>query len=289
MTTPFSLDIGTTTVHGRAWGEGETNIVLVHGLGGSSIEWESAGPTLADATAARVTAPDLPGFGRTAVGQHSAAVPGQRKAVVALLEDLGPAVVVGNSMGGLVALGVAAERPDLVERLVLVAPALPTRTSAAAVLGAARFVVAMAPGIGPRMRELRQRRLGAGPHVDERLKVIVHRPERVDPGVRTLMVELAEHRIPRRQTHAAYAVAARSIFTGARSGRRFVSQVSAPTLVVHGRHDLLVPVALVDQLRDARSDWTYEVFDDAGHLPHLEQPAEFVTAVGGWIRARVGA
>ena len=283
----FPLEIGTTTVHGRSWAGGRGHVLLVHGLGGSSIEWGSVGSDLAAATSSRVTAVDLPGFGRTALGRHAATIPAQQRALAEVLDRLGPAQVVGNSMGGLIALNLAARRPDLVEGLVLVDPALPAPTNVAATLaGAARFVVAMTPGVGPRVIRERQRRQGPQRHVDERLRVIVHRPDRVDPAVRAEMVAMAEYRIPRRQSHAAYAAAARSIFTGARSGWRSVEAVKAPTLIVHGRHDALVPVALLDRLRAVRDDWTYEVFDDAGHLPHLEQPAEFVAVVSAWLRGK---
>jgi pimeloyl-ACP methyl ester carboxylesterase len=99
-------------------GEGPP-VVLLHGLAGSGRWWTRNLPALARSF--RVIALDLPGFGAT----HRDArfildrVPGQ---VLAAMDGLGidRASVVGHSMGGLVAGGVAADHPDRVDRLVLV-------------------------------------------------------------------------------------------------------------------------------------------------------------------------
>jgi len=94
-------------------------LVLLHGLAGSGAWWKRNLPALS--ASFRVTAIDLPGFGAS----HRDArlildeAPAQ---VAALLGDLGieRAHVMGHSMGGLVAGGLAADHPDRVDRLVLV-------------------------------------------------------------------------------------------------------------------------------------------------------------------------
>src|SRR6185295_6945465 len=74
---------------------------------------------------ARVTAVDLIGFGRTRALDRAATIATNRAVVEGVLDASAPAVVVGNSMGAVIAAGVAARRPDLVVGLVLVDPALP--------------------------------------------------------------------------------------------------------------------------------------------------------------------
>src|SRR5262245_23641338 len=112
-------------VHVADFGGSGTPIVLVHGLGGSHVNWLSVGERLAER--GRVLAPDLAGFGRTPLAGRSSGVGANR----ALLDRfLGatcdePAVLVGNSMGGLISLMEASLRPEKVAALVLVGPAQP--------------------------------------------------------------------------------------------------------------------------------------------------------------------
>src|SRR5438132_975051 len=85
-------------------------MVLVHGLGGSHANWLAVGAGLA--AHARVLAPDLPGFGRTPLAGRSARVRANVELLDRLLDavDGRPAVLVGNSMGGLIAMVEAAIR-----------------------------------------------------------------------------------------------------------------------------------------------------------------------------------
>jgi pimeloyl-ACP methyl ester carboxylesterase len=98
-------------------------VVLVHGLGGAAGNWSEVAPLLARRH--RVLVPDLPGHGRSS---RLAAVPNlsvfaDRVALVAEREELLPAVVVGHSLGGVVALRLALLRRDQTIALVLAAPA----------------------------------------------------------------------------------------------------------------------------------------------------------------------
>ena len=78
-----------------------------------------------DRLATRVVAFDLAGFGRTALGSRRATLGANGRLLAELVADLGPVVIVGNSMGGALAVGLAARHPELVHALVLVDPALP--------------------------------------------------------------------------------------------------------------------------------------------------------------------
>jgi pimeloyl-ACP methyl ester carboxylesterase len=100
-------------------GTGGPPLVLLHGLAGSAAWWKRNLPALS--AAFRVTAIDLPGFGSSHRGARLILdeVPAQ---VAALLrqEGIEPAHVIGHSLGGLVAGGLAADHPERVNRLVLV-------------------------------------------------------------------------------------------------------------------------------------------------------------------------
>lgn len=123
-------------------GAGEP-LVLVHGLGGSALNWIELAPALARRH--RVIVPDLPGHGGSAARPGLSRIGPLADCVARVLEDeeAAPAVLVGHSLGGLVSLRVALRAPDRVRGLVLAAPAgiSSTRPSvgvAVSVLGALR-------------------------------------------------------------------------------------------------------------------------------------------------------
>lgn len=64
--------------------------------------------------------------------------------------------------------------------------------------------------------------------------------------------------------------------------------VTAPTLLLMGRHDRLVPLQAAEAVARLRPDWGFVVFDDLGHVPHLEGPQEWLRAVGSWLSERLG-
>ena len=99
--------------------------VLVHGLGGSQLNWELFAPMLTPA--GRVLALDLPGFGLSEPGERPATVPANVRVLDRFLHQVarGPVVLVGNSMGGMIAILLAARSPENVTGLVLLDPALP--------------------------------------------------------------------------------------------------------------------------------------------------------------------
>src|SRR3954453_18459276 len=117
-----------TEIDGRSvnycdYGKGPA-VLMIHGLGGSWQNWleniRAVGQTH------RVVAPDLPGFGFSEMPREKTSIQGFARTVATLCEQLGidrVVAVIGNSMGGFVSAELALERPDLVERGVLVSAA----------------------------------------------------------------------------------------------------------------------------------------------------------------------
>jgi len=103
----YTIDLDGPIHYADFGGTGPT-LVLVHGLGGSYVNWLAVAPALA--RSGRVLALDLAGFGRTPLGERSAGVHANRVLLDRFLETVapGPAILVGNSMGGLVAMMEAA-------------------------------------------------------------------------------------------------------------------------------------------------------------------------------------
>src|SRR3954453_13342756 len=100
-------------------------VVLVHGLGGSHLNWDLLAPLLTEH--ARVWALDLPGFGLSEPEHRLATVHNNVKVLDRFIREIAgaPVVLVGNSMGGMISILQTAQQPETVSRLVLVDPAVP--------------------------------------------------------------------------------------------------------------------------------------------------------------------
>jgi pimeloyl-ACP methyl ester carboxylesterase len=64
--------------------------------------------------------------------------------------------------------------------------------------------------------------------------------------------------------------------------RRAMDNVRCPVLVLHGRRDRLVPAAWAEAAIAAHPDWRYRFFADLGHVPQLEAPGRWLSAVADW-------
>jgi pimeloyl-ACP methyl ester carboxylesterase len=276
-------------VHTVSWNPtapvpGAVPVLLVHGLGASTLSWELVAADLAEAWGTPVTVIDLPGFGRTRCTDRAAAFETHRDVVTAVLEDLGPALVMGNSMGGAIASSVAAHRPELVHGLVLVNAAYPrpggnfdhlTRTMRYAMLTLPK---AATPIVGARAR-----RLGPERVVDTTLLFVIAEPERMDPDLRDRLVALAAERRDYPEAARAYAEAGGSLFRHLLGPMRDeLDRIATPTLVLHGRRDRLVPVSFARAVARRRPEWRYVEIADCGHAPQLEVPGRFVEVVTRW-------
>jgi pimeloyl-ACP methyl ester carboxylesterase len=296
------LDVGGRPVRvlrvdsGRADGGGEPQL-LVHGLGGSSVTWVEIMAGLAKH--GPVVAVDLPGFGRTSPRDDDAlTVRGYVEFVVDVADELGwdRFALHGNSMGGLIAVLLAARHPERVDRLVLVSPALPPRSPLGLLVPARATVDGMAPiavstfsaavlgvvGIaGPELTEHRNRQL---------LKLIYADPDGVDRAVLELMAAdfTGDDATTARSRRRALRSATRSIaalWADPRRVWRAIDRVKAPTLVLGGTRDALVPAKVLRAVLARRPDWTGRVLDDRRHALMMEDPATYLEEFARWCDA----
>jgi pimeloyl-ACP methyl ester carboxylesterase len=283
----YTVDLG-VPVHAVDFGGSGPAIVLVHGLGGATENWFAVGPALA--RRGRVVALDLMGFGRTPPGPDGAEVEANQRLLDQFLAvDIGgPAILVGNSMGGLIAIMEAARSPERVAGLVLVSPAQPRPRGAPIdwrlLLAVILYTI---PVLGPWLWRRRVKRLGPEGLVDELFRIVCVDAARVPRDVRNAHVALVAERLARMPwAEAAFATAARSLrraLARKQDWETMIAAIAVPTLVVHGAQDRLVPVMASRELVRRRPDWQIEVLEDIGHVAQLEAAERFVGIVERWL------
>lgn len=267
-------------------GEGHT-ILLLHGLGASHTSWMPVGPALA--RRGRVLAPDLIGFGRTPLAGRRSSIEANVEAMSRLLdrETEGPVTVVGNSMGGMVSVLLAAARPDRVSRLVLVAPALPRPRGAPLDLSvAAMFTLYMIPGAGELVMRRRLRTAGPERVLRDTLTLCGVDPERMMPEAWEASLSIARERAKLSWPPDAFLGAARSlVHTLRRRGRieEAIRRLRAPALLTHGTLDRLVPLVVSEAAARLRRDWQVEPMEGIGHVPQIQAPERWLAAVNRWL------
>lgn len=251
-------------------GAGAVTVALLHGVGGGRRIWGAeAGGTAQTLAAAgcRVIALDLPGYGDSPLPDGlSTAV--MADAVCDTLRALKarPAVLLGHSMGGMVAQEIAARDPGAVQALVLAC------TSPA--FGK--------PGGGWQQGFLRDRLapLDAGLGMAALSRQLV--AGMVSPQADTAAVE-AGAACMARVPEATYRVALQAIVGFDR--REALAQIAVPTLCLAAEHDRTAPPEVMSRMAGKISGAAFAVVPGAGHLANVEQPAAFATAVLDFLRA----
>lgn len=263
--------------------------LLVHGLGGSHVNWTALAPLLA--AHGEVFALDLIGHGRTPPAGRVSSLAVNAELVSRFLDEVvgGPAVLVGNSMGGLVSMIATAAHPERVAALVLIDPSLPWARGQRLDLEIGRNFAAYAlPGMGERFLRQRRARLGPKGMVAETLRYCTVDPRRVPASAIAAAVDFAEERAALPYGDASFLEAARSLlrFHATRRSLDLVRRFpGTPTLLLHGAKDRLVPLSAARQVARLRPEWTLEVLDDIGHIPQLEAPDLVATTITAWLPA----
>jgi pimeloyl-ACP methyl ester carboxylesterase len=278
-------------VHFREWAgpaEGPT-FVCVHGLGGSHLNWAGVAPALS--RRGRLLAPDLAGFGLTPPAGRGTDLGANWRLLHGFLEvmELGPVILVGNSMGGQLSLIQAAHSPDSVEALVLVDAAFPRARAVRAqpsVRVAGLFALYSNRRLGEWFVTSRTRRLGPERLVRETLRLISADSSTIDPRLVEAHIQMARTRQDFHYAAQAFLDAARSIFRAQVYPARYralVGSVRCDALVLHGDKDPLVPLAAAREAAASHANWRMEVLPGAGHIPMLEAPYRCLQAIEGWL------
>jgi pimeloyl-ACP methyl ester carboxylesterase len=241
--------------------------VLLHGLGTTQQIWSLVTAPLS--ATHRVITLDLPGFGESlpvGEGFDLNAVTERLACALAARHVGAPFDLVGHSLGGAVALTLAAHRPNLVRRLVLVAPAglqrrRPPLPDALLGPGATGLFAARR-----RLAALSDRAWG------RRLLLAFAAADgaTLSPSQARMMVEASA---------SAQRIAAATTVIAQADLLPLLHRTPVPLGLIWGRQDRAVPLTLAAQIEAVRPDARLEVIDWTGHVPMVERPDSFALAV----------
>lgn len=241
-------------------------VVLLHGLGASNASMLTVLHDLARDH--RVLSPDTPGFGASEAPPWRYTADQLYRWLRAFLDETGSrgAVVIGNSLGGRLALELALRDPDAVERLVLLcaAPAFRRFRQLAPLARLLPVDVARLPLVLPRSAIM------AG------VKAMFAQPDRVRQSWFESAVDEHEHAMTHSGHRRAFISAAVGIYTEAPFGEEGfwdrLHELHTPSLFLWGSADRLVPPSFARHVVAAVPDAESVVIPDCGHVPQFEHP-----------------
>lgn len=233
-------------------------VVLLHGMLGDLGNWAA---TIGDLTRHqyRVLVPVLPVY---ALPMKETSVQGLVDFVDAFLTEFGisSATLVGNSLGGQVALLYTLEHPDRVAALVLSG-------------SSGLYEVEMGTGT-PRRRDRE--------FIRERAALTFYESRHVTDELVDDMFDIVSDR-----TRVVRLIKmARS--TKEETVATRLSEIAAPTLLIWGRNDLITPPPVAEEFRDRIPDAELHFIEECGHAPMIEHPQQFNSIMLNFLRERVG-
>ncbi|MFJ9779030.1 alpha/beta fold hydrolase [Amycolatopsis sp. NPDC101161] len=268
-----TLDAGgtATNVHDVAPTHGRPvagTVLLLHGSGPGATAWGTWRPTIpALASGLRVVAPDIPGFGDTQRPADGVYTPSHWvEHLVALLDALGldRVSVVGNSFGGALALRLATEHPDRVDRLAL--------------MGSAGLSLPVTPSLG--------KVWGYRPSFDAMrglVDLLAHDTSLVTDDLVRLRFEAST--LPGRQEayEQMFPHPHQEVLDRLAVPEERIATLPHETLVIHGREDSVIPLSSAVRLLELIGRAELHVFGQCGHWTQFEHPERFNTLLSAFL------
>lgn len=274
---------GIETFYLQAGDPGAPTVVLVHGLGATNASMLPLVMSLAPTY--HVLAPDLPGHGATSAARDSYGANFLGHWLATFIQVTGgeaPAVVVGNSLGGRIAIEAALLRPELVRGLVLLCPAVAFRRL--------RQFVPLVRLVRPELARIRIR-------VPRRaalrgLRSLFADPSRLPETWYDAAIDEFARMLGTRRGRVAFFSALRQIYLDEPFGEHgFWERLPGllpPALFVWGDRDVLVPAGFARHVDEALPDVQTVILDDCGHVPQFEHQARTVELVGTFLAGLAG-
>ncbi|MEZ0338602.1 alpha/beta fold hydrolase [Mycobacterium sp. pV006] len=276
MTEMKFLDLHGDRIAYQDRGDGDEALLLIHGMAGSSETWREVIPQLAKKY--RVIAPDLLGHGQSAKPRTDYSLGAFAVALRDLLDQLGVdrVTVVGQSLGGGVAMQFVYQHPDYCRRLVLISSG------------------GLGPDVGWTLRLL------SAPGAEFLLPVIAPPPvvrlgDKVRSWVSTRGIQSprgaemwsAYSSLADPQTRQAFLKTLRSVVDyrgqSVSALNRLYLTSDLPAMVIWGDQDAIIPIEHGYGVCEARPGCRLEVLEGVGHFPHVERPTTVVDLLEDFI------
>ena len=253
-------------------------LLLVHGMAGSSSTWREVMPALAERYT--VVAPDLAGHGESDKPRQDYSLGAHANMLRDLLIALGidRATVVGQSLGGGVAMQLAYQHPRCCERLVLVSSGgLGQEVSWMLRALTLPGVEYLTPLLFPSFVR------SAGNAISRRLRSFGLRAPRFEEEWRSY-VSLTDPETRHAFLRTLRAVVDAGGQTVSAHDRLYLAS-RLPTLIVWGERDRIIPVAHAHDAHRALPGSHLLILEESGHFPQTEEPGRFVEAVVGFVES----
>jgi pimeloyl-ACP methyl ester carboxylesterase len=272
-------------VHYADYGGAGRSMVLLHGLGGSYVEWHLVGERLAGEFS--VVAPDFAGFGRTPLKLRHAGLDDNQRLLDGFLREVvrEPAILVAHSMGGTIAMLQAGRHPETVSELVLLDPAAPPGAREVTPVIPKRLLrlVEDSPALGNIAGIILARVIGPTRLVADTVRRAVVDYEAIDRGLIDALAANEVERLRAGRPYVGYIEARLSLAYYYSDIEKFdtevVDAVKAPTLLVYGEEDPIVPPVAMRRLARRQPGWKVVSLPNVGHDPNFEAPDRLVDLV----------
>lgn len=241
-----------------------TPLILIHGFGGSMWHWEYQYLPLAESY--RVVIPDLIGSGLSDKPQVTYSPKHLVEFLLAFMDSLEieQAILIGNSMGAGLAMAMALDYPERVDRLVLIS-GFPTKIQNSIASPRYRQFLTHRPPLW--LATIGNHMAGRGT-TEQLLKELVYQPELISVSV----IERSYHNRQRGGLlPPLYSLLDHIDSWEERYGPR-LANISHPTLLLWGDHDHVFPVDVGKQVQALLPQAEWHIIPEAGHLPQWEQP-----------------
>lgn len=252
--------------------------LLLHGLGATKASFFQTASALSRRYTVHV--PDQIGFGSSSKPRAAYDAPFLARHALGLMDalEIERGHLLGNSLGGRVALEVALQEPGRVGGLALLAPAVAFIRK--------RHWVPLARIARPELSLLPHRI--PVPILSGNFWNMFARPERLDPAVADISVEEFQRIYGSPRARLAFVSAARSVYLDEPFGKNGfwsrLTQLEPPALFIWGTDDRLVPVAFARRVREALPEARVEVLPDCGHVPQVELPEQTNKLILGFLK-----